>query len=31
VNSWGELPLKQYQLKPGRYQWSFTLQPVVGN
>jgi beta-galactosidase len=31
VNSWGEWPLKQYQLKPGRYQWGFTLQQVVGN
>lgn len=31
VNSWGELPLKQYQLKSGHYQWSFALEPVVGN
>ena len=31
VNSWGEWTLKQYQLKAGRYQWSFTLRPLTGN
>lgn len=29
INSWGAMPLKKYQIKPGEYSFSFSIQPIL--
>lgn len=31
INSWGQLPLEQYRLHYGDYEFSFIMQPILSN